>query len=179
MASADLLNIERELRRAYEFGRLRLALFGVLPLVVLAAAVAGLSLRPWSVVVFGSAVVGLSAWLLWYGREPRRAVLPGVVAGLVPLFLSVCANLVHACGAEGCSTRCVPACALGGVVAGVGVVVMVKELGAPLRSLWVASALALLTGSMGCACIGYAGIGSLGLGFVVGFVPGLLLRWFR
>jgi hypothetical protein len=44
---------------------------------------------------------------------------------------------------------------------------------------WVsASSLALLTGAMGCACIGYSGVIGLGLGFGAGMVPGLLRRAF-
>lgn len=42
-----------------------------------------------------------------------------------------------------------------------------------------ASSLALLTGAMGCACMGYSGVIALGLGFGAGIVPGLLRRAFE
>jgi hypothetical protein len=115
---------------------------------------------------------------LWYGRDPQRAVLPGVAAGLVPLVLALCANHVHACGVDGCTTLCVPACAVGGVVAGLAVAGVGNQRKAGPWFWASASALALLTGAMGCACVGSAGVVGLGLGFGAGMVPGLLRRAF-
>ena len=43
----------------------------------------------------------IGAAMLWYGRDPQKAVLPGIVAGLVPLVFALCANHMHACGADG------------------------------------------------------------------------------
>ena len=116
--------------------------------------------------------------MLWYGRDPQKAVLPGIAAGLVPLVFALCANHMHACGADGCSSLCVPACALGGVVAGLAVASVGNQRNTG-PWFWVsASSLALLTGAMGCACIGYSGVIGLGLGFGAGMVPGLLRRAF-
>ena len=39
------------------------------------------------------------------------------------------------------------------------------------------SAVALLTGAMGCVCVGYAGIAGLALGFGAGMVPGLVRKF--
>ena len=116
--------------------------------------------------------------MLWYGRDPQRAVLPGIAAGLVPLVLALCANNMHSCGPEVCASMCVPACTLGGVVAGLAVASVGNQRRAGVRFWLSASALALLTGSMGCACIGFAGVMGLGIGFAAGVVPGLLRRTF-
>jgi len=114
--------------------------------------------------------------MLWYGREPQKAVLPGIAAGLVPLVFALCANHLHGCGADGCRSLCVPACALGGVVAGLAVASVGNQRKAGPR-FWVsAAALALVTGAMGCVCIGYSGVLSLAVGFGAGTVPGLLRR---
>ncbi len=79
---------------------------------------------------------------------------------------------------HGCSSLCVPACTLGGVVAGLAVARVGNQRRAGIWFWPSSSGLALLTGSMGCACIGYSGVASLGIGFAAGVVPGLLRRTF-
>jgi hypothetical protein len=178
MHSIDLSQMQRRLRVAYELGRLRRALLGVAPVALLTVVAACVAHRPASTLGFGLAAVGVGAFMLWYGRDPQRAVLPGVAAGLVPLVLALCANHVHACGSSSCSSLCVPACAFGGLVAGLAVASVGNQRKAPVWFWLSASSLALLTGAMGCACIGYAGVAGLGVGFAVGVVPGLLRRAF-
>jgi len=178
MDSTDLAQVRRRVRVAYEIGRLRLALLGILPVILIVALAACFSHRPMSALWLGVATVTVGATMLWYGREPQRAVLPGIAAGLVPLALALCANHVHVCGIDGCSSLCVPACALGGVIAGLGVASVGNRRRAGAGFWLSASGLALLTGAMGCACVGYAGIAGLALGFGAGVVPGLLRKAF-
>ncbi len=121
MDSTDLTQLQRRVRWAYELGRLRRALLGVAPVLVIVAVAACVAHRPISTLWFGLATVFVGAAMLWYGRDPQKAVLPGIAAGLVPLVFALCANHMHACGADGCSSLCVPACVLGGVVAGLAV----------------------------------------------------------
>src|SRR5512139_2054813 len=121
MVSTDLADLARRARVAYELRRVRLAVLGVLPLALVVGAAAALTHRPASALGFGLASMGIGAAMLWYGRDPQKAVLPGVAAGLVPLVLSLCASHFHACGPNGCVSLCVPACTLGGVVAGLAV----------------------------------------------------------
>lgn len=174
----DLVDLQRRARLSYELARARRALLGILPVVVMVALVALFTHRLTSTLWPGVALVAAGAVMLWYGRDPQRAVLPGVAAGLVPLVLAIQANAMHSCAAGVCSSLCVPACAVGGVVAGL----VVAGVGARLRAgawFWVsASSLALLTGAMGCACAGYAGIVGLGIGFGGGMIPGLLFKAF-
>lgn len=178
MDSTDLTQLQRRVRRAYELGRLRRALLGVAPVLVIIAVAACVAHRPVSTLWFGLATVTIGAVMLWYGRDPQKAVLPGIAAGLVPLVFALCGNHMHACGTDGCSSLCVPACALGGVVAGLAVASVGNQRTAG-PWYWVsASLLALLTGAMGCACIGYSGVVGLGIGFAAGIVPGLLREAF-
>jgi hypothetical protein len=176
MASTDLAQLERNARWAYELGRTRRAVLGVLPVIAIVAIAAYFANRPVSTLAFGVATLFVGAVMLWYGRDPQKAVLPGIAAGLAPLVLALCANQVHVCGPEGCSSLCVPACVLGGAIAGLAV----ANVGARRKAgllFWVsASGLALLTGSMGCACIGYSGVVGLVLGFGVGVMPGVWRR---
>lgn len=176
MVSTEPSLVQRRARRAYELARVRRAIVGVLPVLVIIACAAPFAQRLASTLGFGLATAVAGAVMLWYGRDPQRAVLPGVVAGLVPLALSLGANFVHVCGPLGCSSLCVPACSLGGTLAGLGV----ARVGHRRRAgpaFWLsASGLALLTGAMGCACIGYSGLVGLGLGFGAGLVT---LVWSR
>jgi hypothetical protein len=176
MVSTDLARLEAQARARYELGRLRRALLGVCPLVPVWLLALWLSARPLSTLCCGACAILLSTWMLWYGRDPQRAVLPGVAAGLIPLALSLCANQLHQCGPDGCSSFCAPACTLGGAVAGLAIasVGRRRQLG---PWFWIgASGLALATGAMGCSCVGYSGVLGLGVGFGLGMLPGLLHR---
>jgi hypothetical protein len=110
--------------------------------------------------------------LLWYGRDLKRAVLPGLAAGFVPMAFALCANhMGHYCTGEECMSLCVPACVAGGIVAGLTVAYFGYR-GKHGLGYWSASsAIALLTGAMGCACIGFAGLFGLGAGYLVGLLP--------
>ena len=176
MDSAELARVRERARRAYEWGRLRRAALGVAPVIPLVAVAAYLSARPGTAWSFGLSAFALGTALLWVGREPQRAVLPGLVAGAVPLVLSLCANRVHLCGPDGCSTLCMPACIAGGVAAGAGIALF----GLRRRAGWTwwaaASTLTLLMGAMGCSCVGYSGVFGLFGGFAAGVLPLLLKR---
>ena len=169
--------IEQRARLRYELARVRRALLGFLPVFVVVVVAALFAKRPTATVAFGIAVFALGAVFLWYGRDLKRAVLPGVAAGLVPLVLALCANHIeHGCMGDHCMMFCIPACAGGGVLAGL----LVARVGIKRRSgpaFWAsASAVALLTGAMGCVCAGYAGLLGLTLGFGSGLLAGLVRR---
>ncbi|HEX2882150.1 MAG TPA: hypothetical protein VHO25_21670, partial [Polyangiaceae bacterium] len=115
--------------------------------------------------LFGNGVL-----LLWYGQGLQRAVLPGVFAGLIPLASALCANhFGHVCTGGGCVSLCLPACILGGVSAGALLGYWAR--GRSWGFVLAASSLALLTGAMGCGCIGYAGVLGLLAGYAVGVIP--------
>lgn len=173
-ALIDLELLERRARRRYELGRWRRAALGALPLLPLLIGALWLTQRPTSTLCFGLAALAAALLMLWYGRAPQRAVLPGVAAGFVPLALSLCANQIHHCGAHGCSSFCAPACTLGGTIAGLAVMYVARRRRLGLGFLLGASAVALLTGAMGCTCVGYSGVLGLGVGYVLGLTPGLL-----
>lgn len=166
----------RRARVAYELGRLRLALLGVLPMALVVVVAVWTTHRPQSALCFGAATLLAGATMIWYGRDPQKAVLPGVVAGIIPLGLALAANHLHVCGPGGCTSLCVPACTLGGVLSGLLVARAGQRRHAGFGFWLSASGLALLTGAMGCACLGYSGLAGLGIGFLGGSLPGLLRR---
>lgn len=180
MDSVDLDQLERRARRKYEWARARRAILGFAPALVVVAIATLSNKHPVSALIFGAAMFVVGAGLLWYGREIRRAVLPGLAMGLLPLALALCANhMDHACLGDQCMMLCVPACTLGGVGAGVGISII----GVRWQQRWPfwagATVLTLLTGAMGCSCVGYGGVVGLTLGYAVGLLTGLIQRRLR
>lgn len=171
MDSTETARWKRRARLMYEWARLRRALLGFAPALLVVAVAACITPRPVSALLFGGALFCTGVTLLWYGRDLNRAVLPGLLAGAVPLAVALCANQVgHVCTGASCLSLCLPACAGGGLIAGIAVSVVGhrRKLGS---GFWIAgSAVALLTGAMGCACIGYSGL----IGLLAGYGLGLL-----
>ena len=172
MASTDLALLEKRLRLRYETARLKLAVLGLIPALLASALAAWLGGDPAFAALLGAVIFVWGALLLWYGRDPGRAVLPGLAAGLVPLTFALCSQLMpHGCAADHCFSTCVPACAAGGLISGL-VVAAVGLRGRHGAVFWLsASGLSLLTGAMGCACVGYPGV----IGMVLGYGAGLAL----
>ena len=175
MDSTELLRFERRARRSYELGRARRAALGAAPLALAVLVAALIGERPRWAAIFGALAFSWAALLLWYGRDVRRAVLPGVAAGLIPLTLALCASVVgHGCVGDHCVALCLPACSVGGVAAGL-LVAALGHRGRHGAPYWLSvSGIALLTGASGCACVGYAGLLSLAVGYAAGFAPGAL-----
>ncbi|MET0793804.1 MAG: hypothetical protein ABW061_19955 [Polyangiaceae bacterium] len=154
------------------------ALIGLTPLLAIGAVATGVARHPLATAAFGAATFVAGATMLWYGRDPKRAVLPGLLAGFVPLLLVLCTSHLHGCMGDSCMMVCVPACSAGGLVAGLAVASVGNQRNAGSAFWLSASAVALLTGSMGCGCVGYSGVAGLAIGFAAGMVPGLLRRAF-
>jgi hypothetical protein len=68
----------------------------------------------------------------------------------------------------------------GGLIAGLVLAALGKRRQHGMAFWLSASGITLLTGAMGCACVGYAGLIGLSAGYAIGFVPALLKsRWPR
>ena len=178
MDSTELTKLERRTRARYEWARAKRALIGFAPLLLVVAVATAIARHPSVTGAFGVGAFIAGAVMLWYGRDPKRAVLPGVLAGFVPLVLTLCTSHMHGCMGDGCMMMCVPACSIGGLVAGLAVASVGNHRRAGAVFWLSASVIALLTGAMGCACVGYSGVIGLGIGFSAGVVPGLLRRAF-
>lgn len=171
MDSIDLSTLERRARLRYEATMFVRALLGFLPVLGLVALATWLNRRTTSAAVFGGVLFATGVVALWRGQLLARAVLPGVLSGLLPLVFAIIANRGHACASGHCSTYCLPACTAGGVLAGliVSTIAQRRQLGLPF--LLGASAISMLTGAMGCSCAGSSGIIGMAIGFGVGAVP--------
>jgi len=178
MDSINLSHLQRRARLRYERARWVRGALAFTPALVVVGVAAVLSKRPSSALVLGALMFATGVTLLWRGQAVGRAVLPGFLAGLIPLSLALWANLTHGCTGDHCSSLCLPACAVGGVAAGLAVSTVALRLRQGWRFWLGAAAISMLTAAMGCACVGYTGVLGLGAGFSVGFAPQALRRVF-
>ena len=171
MGSIDLAALERRARARYEVKTLGRALLGFAPVLVLVAFATWLNRRTGSAALFGGVLFATGVVALWRGGALRRAVLPGLLAGLLPLTFAIVANRGHLCASGHCSTYCLPACTAGGVLAGLIVSTLARRRRLGLSFFAAATAISMLTGAMGCSCAGASGIVGMLAGFGVGLVP--------
>jgi len=164
-------------KRAYEWGRLRHALAGSIPTLLVAGMVAALVREVSWPLVLGLLLYGASVLLLWFGRSPGKSVLPGVVYGLLPLSGGVIARLHgHVCLGMSCYSTCLLYCVGGGVLAGLLVARLASRSDSPLAVFCSAAATALLTGAIGSSCVGVHGIIGMAAGIGLGALP-QAVRW--
>ncbi|MBL8914526.1 MAG: hypothetical protein JNM17_27730 [Archangium sp.] len=166
----------RRARRAYEWGRLRRAVLGALPLLLVIAPAAVLTPRLAPTLVVATTLTLGAVSLLWFGHGFPRAVLLGVGAGLLPLGLVLCSSRFgHACAGSWCMEFCFGTSAIGGAAAGALIGSWAFEKHVPGLLLATASAFGLLTGAMGSTCVGAAGAVAL----LAGFALGIAAQWVR
>ncbi len=169
MDSTDLL---RRARFSYEVGRLRVALPGLAAAVALVAYVMSRpnhSQVPFLGALLLASVLGAGLWR----RVSARAVLPGLTAGLVPLFVPALAMQAGmGCGLRDCTTLCLVSCLAGGIVAGGVIAWRSTALPEGRRAfLAVAGAVGTLAGALGCLQFGALGLLLLVAGFAVILSP--------
>jgi hypothetical protein len=161
MESADLA---ARARRAYEAGRLRWAL-QIGWIVVALVAVSFVAASPSAVTaVAGVVLLATVTALRWRGQELTAAVRVGLLAGLIPFALlltlkctaAVCCAMGGALG--NCMAHCKLFCGFGGLAAGVLLASRAQKVdGSALRFLVAGSAVAALTGLLGCFVGGVMG----------------------
>lgn len=155
-------------RRRYERGRWQWALVSALPVLLLPLASGALGGRVVSQVVVGLALFFLVGWLLWRGQALGSSVAVGLRAGLIPLVLAHCARAYgHVCTSTGCASLCVPACALGGIAAGLWVSVAAKRSASQALVLAGGATTAFLVGALGCACVGFSALAAMATGVLL------------
>jgi hypothetical protein len=175
--ATDTLNLRA--REAYERSRLRFSLSLVPAALVLPVTSALLGTPLPSAVVLGAGLVLLLLAATWRGGALARGALNGVEVGLVPLALAHSAKLYgHVCTPAGCSTLCVPACASGGVVAGLALEWLARRSAQPNVVRGVGLVSALLTGALGCSCVGASGILALVVALGLSSTTGRVLARF-
>lgn len=167
-SSSAALTKSALLQAAFVRGRLRLATTSALGalLVVGVFVTFAESFRiaaPLSVV----AVVEVFA-LTYLGGVSGRQALPALLLGVLPLSAALLAGVMgHACTPSGCVSLCAPFCAVGGTLAGLLLCRMTLASSRP-RTAWLSGALLIVTtGSIGCACVGTAGVMGMSAGLLM------------
>lgn len=176
MAMSDVV---AKAERAYERARLRRAAAVALPSALLPAASVWLGTSLASALTLGVALAVALFVMVWRGQGLSFAALTGGKAGLVPLVLAHASkSFGHVCTPTGCTTLCVPACALGGVVAGALVEKWARSSRRPWLTRGAGAAVAVLVGALGCSCVGLGGVVALLVGVAGSLMAGRLLpRW--
>jgi hypothetical protein len=163
---------QRRARWAYELGRARLAAWQTIPVIVLSVIAWAVSPQASTIFALAAALAVLNSLAVWRGLDFGLGARVGLVAGAIPLFVSLGARyLGHMCTPAGCMSWCVPACAAGGTMAAV-VVALSAKAATDRLSYWAsASLVATLTGSLACGCVGPYGIATLLAAFVLSSLP--------
>lgn len=155
-------------RRAYELGRMKVALVRAAPALAFGAAAVGFASAEATPTFVMATLLGLaSAGLVFIGGAAGRAVPAGLLAGWIPFVLPLLVR-GQVCPMGGaCEAWCVTACVIGGTAAGtwLGWRSAREENGWP----WLVSGLGLagVAGALGCSCVGIPGLVGMALGSIL------------
>jgi hypothetical protein len=152
-------------RRAYELGRIRLALAGSWRAAALAAISVGVCHEAGRSAAIGTVLIALTAVLIWYGRFATRAVNAGLLAGLAAFALPVASFQLNLCPND---AQMLLINGLSGVAVGLLLsVASTRQVEHRDLFLLFSTMVAALCGTLGCLLFGVAG--------VVGMVAGSFL----
>lgn len=164
-------------RRAYEVGRWRWALqiaWVVLALVAVSFVFVG---RSTVTALVGAALLGVAATLRWRGGSLAAAARAGFAAGLVPFSLMVALKCGAFCSFGVCMAHCAHFCAFGGLAAGVLLATRARGHAERVVAFLAAgSAIAALTGMLGCVVGGLGGIAWMLVGELAATLPAFALE---
>ena len=163
---------------AYERARFRHASLGAAPLLAAGAMAVCVSERPMPSLCCALLLVVSAIVLRWRGRDLGAALVPGLLAGSVPLSLALLARAWgHVCVGGSCVSLCFPACAAGGVIAGLYLSHVAVRRGAGVPFLAAGFGVAVLVGALGCSCVGFGGALGMAAGLATVIAPSILRSW--
>jgi hypothetical protein len=180
-STTDMTHPRADARRAYELGRLKLGLRTAalaIPMLGLSVAAGG---KPATTALAGAALVVLSVYFRWRGQAWGRGVLPGLIAGSLPLVLPpLLRSSGHFCMGGGCWSVCMIGCVLGGALAGMTIgIASAAEKQQRTAFLLSASLVAGLAGVLGCSIVGAAGITGMAIAVIASSLPVAAIARFR
>ena len=165
----------------YEASRRRLSRVRVLVVAALVTAIALLEaafgfLRPGVALPCGAVLSAVVYVASVRGQDAWRGARAGLVAGVLPLLAALTSeSLGLVCTPAGCSSLCVPACAVSGSLAAVWIALRGHANGARGEYFAAAGLAATAVGALGCACVSYTGAGALALAMVLALGTGAAL----
>lgn len=163
----------KQVRRTYEWGRLRRGLWlGALSVPMTAMSVSSCHGSTYAVIL-GAALGSVATVLAWRGGALGRGVVPGFVAGVVPLVFPAlaaptCSRLAGAAGIHLCLLSCI----VGGLASG-GLVAYAATRVHGNKGVFVFAAglVAALAGSLGCIFVGAGGVVAMLVGLAIVSLP--------
>ncbi len=160
-------------RRLYELGRVRSAAWTALLVLPFVGCALFAAETPLSVAALGAALYLLAAGLFFRGQVFGAAVGLGLVAGTAPMLAPVLfRNSGYCCIGGSCSSTCLIACTVGGVAAGLVIGWVAAKRAERPGTFWVAAtAVAALTGCLGCATAGLTSVFAMIAALVVVSIP--------
>jgi len=160
-------------RRAYDIGRAKVASKAMVAAAALAAAAVALGRSPGQIALLALFLLPLAGVLAFRGRAGGRAVWPGLVAGGTAMLLPL--GVVAAGDAwlgVDCMRFCLPACVVGGALAGAAIASLAAaEQDGEGEFLLAGISLAAITASLGCGLAGSAGLAGMAIGALVAGTP--------
>jgi hypothetical protein len=161
---------------AYERSRSLFALRVAAPVALLPMVSFLLGTSARSASLLGAGLVVSIALVMWRGGPFAWGGFNGLKAGAIPLVLAHAAKLVgHVCTPAGCTTLCVPACATGGIAAGLLIEWFARQGPSPNVTRVLGVTVAVFTGGLGCACVGSSGLLAMVVGLGASLVGGRLV----
>lgn len=174
-----MVNRERVKRgglRAYELGRVRVAVRAawlLVPLAVVCAATTGASD---TCACVGAVLLVAAIFLRWRSRRGADCVRHGLAAGALPLIATlVVGRVAPACRGAPLVSICTALCVLLGAPAGVWLGFRLARR-ATMSTWFAAMWIAVLASSLGCVGLGVGGIVGAAVGLVCGGATALLAR---
>jgi hypothetical protein len=170
MAPVDPETLLAQARRAYERGRLRRAALEGLAVTPLVAGLVLVCPQPALAVVAGALLYPVVVGLRWRGQAWGRAVWSGLLAGSIPIVVSLltlaCAGV---CPLRAYGAVCLGACVAGGLAAGIVVGLRAARQGSGSGAFLAAAG--LLVALVGVPACGFAGVAG-GFGLLIGATAG-------
>jgi hypothetical protein len=156
----------RKARRSYELARFAKGLRAAALVVPMAIVALGGCGHRETALAIAAVLAVVAAALVWRGGAAGRGVVPGLVAGVVPLGFPLVACPL--CERLGGGHLPMVVCIVGGVVSGAVVAAYAAREPNDRAGFAVSAGLvAALAGSMGCAILGIGGVAAMGVGLAL------------
>jgi hypothetical protein len=162
---------KRAARQAYERGRVRHAALAALPFAIVGA-LAGAPDGRLTALIGAALLLAVAAVALFRGQDVGRAIVPGALAGALPVaMVTLSMRYAHVCTTVSCTTVCLAACAVGGALAAAVVHFHARRADSPRQAWFGGAMIATAMGFVACTCLGILGIAAMTAGVLVGSLP--------
>jgi hypothetical protein len=172
---AESIRLEWRLRRAYELGRIKMALRIMVWLLPLVAVCLLLSFRPKACALIALALLAGVVLLRWRGRKGIEQANFGLIAGLLPLAAALASDRIQPL--LGTHVACTGVCMVVAFASGIWLGIRMTKAHQHVGGLLLACTIAAATASLGCLNLGLSGVAGIALGLASSSLAGV--AWVR